>query len=89
MVSYGRLPCSRDSTGGDITKGKRRAETMNAENVLKCAEYFTPQEMKIIRLVAEGVKVKRIAKALRMDKRAVQRHIDIMAKIMREVCCGV
>ena len=62
---------------------------MNAENVLKCAEYFTPQEMKIIRLVAEGVKVKRIAKALRMDKRAVQRHIDIMAKIMREVCCGV
>ena len=59
---------------------------MNTENVLKCAAYFTPVEMKIINLVAEGVKVKRIAKALRMDKRAIQRHIDVIGKIIREVC---
>ena len=59
---------------------------MNTENVLECAAYFTPVEMKIINLVAEGVKIKRIAKALRMDKRAVQRHIDFIGKIIREVC---
>lgn len=61
-------------------------ETMNMENVSKCAAYFAPVEMKIIYLVSEGVKIKRIAKALRMDKSAVQRHINIIGEIIREVC---
>lgn len=59
---------------------------MNTENVLKCAAYFTPMDMKIINLVTEGMKVKRIAKALRMDEKAVQRHVDIIYSVIREVC---
>ena len=59
---------------------------MNTENVLKCAAYFTPMDMKIINLATEGMKVKRIAKALRMDEKAVQRHVDIIYRVIREVC---
>ena len=62
---------------------------MTQTQVLKIAEYITPIEFEIIHLVTEGVKVKQIAKRLHLHKRAVERHIAAMARIMREVCDNV
>lgn len=62
---------------------------MTPEKVLQIAEYLTPIELEIIRLVAEGRKAKKIAKALRMDKRAVERRINIIESKIREVAYSV
>jgi len=62
---------------------------MTPEKVLQIAEYLTPMELEIIRLVAEGRKAKKIAKALRMDKRAVERRINIIESKIREVAYSV
>ncbi len=62
---------------------------MNAEKVLEIAQYFTPLEMTIIRLVADGAKAEKIAQETGLRKEAVQRRILIIGKRLKEAYTNV
>lgn len=62
---------------------------MNTEKVIALAQYFTPLEMTIIRLVADGAKAGRIAQETGLRKEAVQRRILIIGKRLKEAYTNV
>lgn len=62
---------------------------MNPETVLKTMSLLSPTERKIIDLVTAGKKPGTIARKTGLHKRAVERRIMIINRILREVACNV
>ena len=62
---------------------------MKPEAVLKAMSLLSPIEHDIISLVAKGKKPGTIARKTGLRKKAVERHIVIINKVLREVACNV
>ena len=56
---------------------------MFEEKVIGCMAYFTPIDIEIIKMVADGKKPGKIARKTGLRKQAVERHIEIISKIIR------
>ena len=62
---------------------------MNPETVLKAMGLLSPTERRIIDLVTAGKEPGTIARKTGLHKRAVERHIEQINRIIREVACNV
>lgn len=76
------------STGGDDTE-RGGTQTMKAERTIDFMANITPVQRKIIDLVTAGKKPGTIARKTGLHKRAVERHIEQINGIIREVACNV
>lgn len=76
------------STGGDDTE-TGGTQTMKAERTIDFMANITPVQRKIIDLVTAGKKPGTIARKTGLHKRAVERHIEQINGIIREVACNV
>ena len=74
---------------GEATEKTGGKPTMKAERTIDFMANITPVQRKIIDLVTAGKKPGTIARKTGLHKRAVERHIEQINGIIREVACNV